>query len=74
MNMMKHAVEGLYRKDVVELPEAVLVYKILMIIVPEGAAQDPEDVGVVHSAFRDPIDSGSRMHCVEGTGMVEENE
>lgn len=39
-----------------------------------GAAHYPEDVGVVYGAFRDPIDSGSRMQYVEGTGMVEEKE
>ena len=39
-----------------------------------GAARYPEDVAVVHSAFRDPVDSRSRMQYVEGTGMVEEKE
>ena len=39
-----------------------------------GAACYPEDVGVVHSTFRDLVDSRSRMQCIEGTGIVEEKE
>lgn len=29
-----------------------------------GAARYPEDVGVVHSTFRDPVDSASWMLCI----------
>ena len=38
------------------------------------AVHYPEDVGVVYGAFRDQVDSGSRMQYIEGTGMVEEKE